>query len=177
MDGRELAVSAARAGGRWSLLIAAPPPSGSATVPEAVRPSRSFDVAVEEQAPGEYLAHVSGAASNGASGAGSNVASPAASSATVPVHVPHLRGDRGHAAGRPGTAAAGSLQILSPMPGRVVKVLVKPGDAVDARQALVVVEAMKMENELRAPRAGVVGDVRASEGALVEARAVLVVLD
>jgi biotin carboxyl carrier protein len=58
----------------------------------------------------------------------------------------------------------------------VVKVLVKPGDRVSARQGLVVVEAMKMENELRAARAGRVAEVRVTEGTLVEARAVLLVL-
>jgi biotin carboxyl carrier protein len=63
------------------------------------------------------------------------------------------------------------------MPGRVVKVLVKSGDTVAARQPLVIVEAMKMENELRAPRAGTVADVRVSEGQSVEANAVLVVLE
>jgi len=62
------------------------------------------------------------------------------------------------------------------MPGRVVRVLVAPGDAVEARQAVVVVEAMKMENELRAPRAGIVAEVRVAEGASVEANTVLVVL-
>jgi len=55
-------------------------------------------------------------------------------------------------------------------------VLVKPDEAVAARQPLVVVEAMKMENELRAPRAGIVADVRVAEGASVEANTVLVVL-
>jgi biotin carboxyl carrier protein len=62
------------------------------------------------------------------------------------------------------------------MPGRIVKVLVKPEEVVAARQALVVVEAMKMENELRAPRAGTVAEVRVTEGASVEANTVLVVL-
>jgi len=56
-------------------------------------------------------------------------------------------------------------------------VLVAPGDAVAARQPLVIVEAMKMENELRAPRAGTVASVRVSEGQSVEAHAVLVVLE
>jgi len=68
------------------------------------------------------------------------------------------------------------VSIVAPMPGRVVKVLVAPGDAVVARQGLVVVEAMKMENELRAPRAGTVADVRVREGAPVEANVVLVVI-
>ena len=63
------------------------------------------------------------------------------------------------------------------MPGRITKVLVQVGDAVEARQGVVVVEAMKMENELRSPRAGTVTHVPAVEGALVEAHAVLVVID
>ena len=57
-----------------------------------------------------------------------------------------------------------------------MKVLVAPGEQVTARQGLVVVEAMKMENELRAPSAGTVTEVRVSEGASVEANAVLVVI-
>jgi biotin carboxyl carrier protein len=62
------------------------------------------------------------------------------------------------------------------MPGRIAKVLVKVGDEVTARQGLVVVEAMKMENELRSPGAGTVTDVRVTEGARVEALALLVVV-
>jgi biotin carboxyl carrier protein len=63
------------------------------------------------------------------------------------------------------------------MPGKIVRILVKPGDSVLARQGLVVVEAMKMENELRAPKAGTVAEVRVTEGASVEAGAVLVVVE
>jgi biotin carboxyl carrier protein len=63
------------------------------------------------------------------------------------------------------------------MPGRVVKVLVAPGDQVEAGQGLVVVEAMKMENELRSPRRGRVSLVSVVEGALVEAHSVLVVVE
>jgi biotin carboxyl carrier protein len=62
------------------------------------------------------------------------------------------------------------------MPGRVVKMLVTPGEAVVARQGLVVVEAMKMENELRAPRAGTITEIKVREGASVEANVVLVVM-
>jgi biotin carboxyl carrier protein len=58
--------------------------------------------------------------------------------------------------------------VRSPIPGRVVKLLVKAEDAVTAGQTVVVVEAMKMENELRAPRAGRVIAVRCAEGAAVE---------
>jgi biotin carboxyl carrier protein len=74
------------------------------------------------------------------------------------------------------TAAGGPVTVRSPIPGRVVKLLVRPGDRVTANQATVVVEAMKMENELRAPRAGTVQEVRCSEGAAVEAGQDLVVI-
>ena len=63
------------------------------------------------------------------------------------------------------------------MPGRVVRVLVNPGDAVLAKQGVVVVEAMKMENELRSPKAGVVRDVSVTPGTSVEAGRVLVVIE
>ena len=63
------------------------------------------------------------------------------------------------------------------MPGRVVRVLVAPGDDVEARQAVVVVEAMKMENELRAPRAGKVREVNVAAGTSVEAGRVLAVIE
>ena len=67
--------------------------------------------------------------------------------------------------------------IKAPMPGRVVRVLVAAGDHVTARQAVVVVEAMKMENELRTPRDGTVREVLVVPGAAVESGAVLVVVD
>jgi len=62
------------------------------------------------------------------------------------------------------------------MPGKVVRVLVKSGDQVRARQPLVVVEAMKMENELRALLDGTVADVQVREGQSVDAGALLVVV-
>jgi biotin carboxyl carrier protein len=62
------------------------------------------------------------------------------------------------------------------MPGRIVRVLVAVGDRVTARQGVVVVEAMKMENELRAPGDGIVKEVAAKPGAVVESGAVLVVI-
>jgi biotin carboxyl carrier protein len=71
----------------------------------------------------------------------------------------------------------GPARLTAPMPGKVVRVLVAPGDEVAPRQGLVVVEAMKMENELRAGRAGRVSQVLVSEGTSVEAGALLVVLE
>jgi biotin carboxyl carrier protein len=82
----------------------------------------------------------------------------------------------GHAA-EAGALAHGEVAIVAPMPGRVVRVLVAPGDAVSARQGVVVVEAMKMENELRAPRAGRVKDVTAAAGMPVDAGRVLAVIE
>ena len=73
--------------------------------------------------------------------------------------------------------AAGPQRVTAPMPGKVVRVLVKPGDDVKARQGLVVVEAMKMENELRAARDGRVRDVAVAEGQSVDAGAVLLVVE
>jgi 3-methylcrotonyl-CoA carboxylase alpha subunit len=72
---------------------------------------------------------------------------------------------------------AGADRVLAPMPGRVVLVRVAPGDAVQQGQDVMVIEAMKMELALKAPRDGTVGDVRAVAGDFVEADAVLVTLE
>jgi len=74
-------------------------------------------------------------------------------------------------------ADRGPQRVTAPMPGKIVKLLVKPGDKVQPRQGVVVVEAMKMENELRARTAGTVSEVRVREGASVEAGAILVILE
>jgi biotin carboxyl carrier protein len=118
--------------------------------------TRSVDISFEPGRDGELVVRVDGE--------------------PVRLAVPEPRprvGRRGHDAG----AAGGPAAVSAPMPGRVVKVLVSPGESVAARQPVVVVEAMKMENELRAPRAGTVREIRAAEGASVEAGAVLVVLE
>jgi biotin carboxyl carrier protein len=70
----------------------------------------------------------------------------------------------------------GPDHVVAVMAGKVVRVLVEVGDIVRARQALVVIEAMKMENELRAARDGVVKEVRVREGQSVDAGAPLVVV-
>ena len=85
---------------------------------------------------------------------------------------------RRHEPGGGGVASATGVQrVNAPMPGRVVRILVKPGDEVAARQGLVVVEAMKMENELGSPKAGRVKEIAVSQGASVEAGRLLVVIE
>jgi biotin carboxyl carrier protein len=166
LDGRILNVDVTASGGRWSMLIAAPPPDGFRPSPvgfggaggeaSVERPARSYEVTVERRSNGERIVYVDGLA------------------VTVSVVDPreHLVRRRGSTSGD-----AGPRSVVSPMPGRIVKVLVREGEAVTAQQGLVVVEAMKMENELRAPRAGTVSAVKIVEGMSVERGAELIVME
>jgi 3-methylcrotonyl-CoA carboxylase alpha subunit len=78
---------------------------------------------------------------------------------------------------RAGLAAGGDGRLSAPMPGKLVQVLVKPGEAVEAGQPLVVLEAMKMEHTVKAPRAGTVAAVNYAAGDQVEEGASLVELE
>ena len=73
--------------------------------------------------------------------------------------------------------SSGPEVVASIMPGKVVRVLVSTGDPIEAGQGLVVVEAMKMENEIVAPRAGRVAAVNVEPGRAVETGAALVVIE
>jgi biotin carboxyl carrier protein len=155
VDGRQVTASAAESGERWSLLIG--PPEGGPHVGSGFgRTARSYDVSFEQRGGGDWVVYVNGTA--------------------IPVSMVDPRAGLRR---RPqdGGASAARASIVAPMPGRIVKVLVKPGDVVAARQGVVIVEAMKMENELRAPRPGTVADVRVTEGISVEANSVLIVLE
>jgi biotin carboxyl carrier protein len=80
--------------------------------------------------------------------------------------------------GRGGAAAGGGRQLVTAlMPGKVVRLLVQAGDAVDAGQGVAVVEAMKMQNEMKAQRPGKVVSVTVREGAAVAAGETLVVIE
>lgn len=81
---------------------------------------------------------------------------------------------RGQAAGLHDHGAA---EIISPMPGKVVRVLVKAGTKVAAGAGIIVVEAMKMQNEMKAPKAGTVVSINAEDGATVNAGDVLAVIE
>ncbi len=73
-------------------------------------------------------------------------------------------------------AGAGEAVVKTQMPGRIVRLLVAQGDSVDKGEPVVVVEAMKMENELKAPRAGTIHRILVGEGDQVEAKTVLIEL-
>jgi biotin carboxyl carrier protein len=170
IDGRSRVVDVARAGDIWSLLIGpakAGHYKGPATAGQYDRADAlaSYEVAFGEEVAGERALYVNGRR------------------VTVRVGALHRgaglrQSGRRTADARPVAAASGGpVTVDAPMPGRIVKVLVKVGDTVAVRQGLVIVEAMKMENELRSPRAGIVRDIRVAEGALVEAKAALVVIE
>lgn len=72
-----------------------------------------------------------------------------------------------------GAAEAGLKKIVAPMPGKVVRILTPEGAAVEAGQGVLVIEAMKMQNEMKSPKKGTVKKINAAEGAAVEAGQVL----
>ncbi|MCR4711892.1 MAG: biotin/lipoyl-binding protein [Clostridia bacterium] len=74
-------------------------------------------------------------------------------------------------------APAGKESVTSPMQGTILSVNVKPGDRVKAGQVLMILEAMKMENEIMAPVAGLVTSVEAAAGAAVEAGKLLCIIE
>ena len=91
-------------------------------------------------------------------------------------HVAVALNGRRRAGEERGHAVSGPQRITAPMPGKVVRVPARAGDAVQARQTIVVIEAMKMENELKAGRDGIVGELHVSEGESVEAGALLAIV-
>ena len=76
-----------------------------------------------------------------------------------------------------GASAEGVAQIVTQMPGKIVRVLVEQGAEVKAGDPVIVVEAMKMQNEMKSPKDGVVKEIRAQEGATVNAGDVLAVIE
>ena len=153
LDGRVHIVDARRLDeSSLSLLVQAP---------SETTPVRSIDVSFATRpVNGDFDVHVAGR--------------------TLPVQArPSTRMTRRGASSslRAGQAGTGPQRVTAPMPGKIVRVLVKAGDHVTARQGLVVVEAMKMENELRAARDGRVREVAVGEGQSVDAGTVLLVVE
>ncbi len=83
-----------------------------------------------------------------------------------------LRSRRGKGAG-----TEGPQKVIAPMPGKVVRVLAKEKEQVEAGQGVVVIEAMKMQNELKSPKKGIVSQILAKEGATVNAGEVLAIVE
>jgi biotin carboxyl carrier protein len=83
-----------------------------------------------------------------------------------------LRGRRGAAANE-----KGPQKMLAPMPGKVLRVLIGEAQAVEAGQGIMVVEAMKMQNEIKSPKKGTVQKIVVSEGANVNAGDVLAIVE
>jgi len=75
------------------------------------------------------------------------------------------------------TGHTGPVQIKSLMPGRIIQILVRLGAQVEAGQGLIVVEAMKMQNEMKSPKSGTVSKIQVETGATVSAGAMLLVID
>ncbi len=94
---------------------------------------------------------------------------------TIPVQI-RPAGSFGRQKKEGGASGSGPQRVVSPMPGKVVRVLVKPGDQVTARQGLVVVEAMKMENELTAHRDGAIEALQVAAGDAVKIGDVVAVI-
>lgn len=102
-----------------------------------------------------------------------SAAAPAPARAAAPAPAPAPT----PAAAAPAPSSSGSGEaITSPMPGNILKVMVKAGDSVKKGQVLLILEAMKMENEIVAPKDGVVQAVNVNEGNTVDTGASLVVL-
>jgi len=161
LDGRQHEVDVKVINGIWSMLVASPTgpakagPHEQSTAGAAFRRTgRSHEVAFSYAGEGVTV-HIDGV--------------------PVEVSINRLRRTAAMAAVHP--SDAGPQRVTAPMPGKIVKLLVKPGDKVQPRQGVVVVEAMKMENELRARAAGTVSEVRVAEGISVEAGAILVILE
>jgi biotin carboxyl carrier protein len=141
---------------------------------------RRYELEAREVGAGEYLLVHEGrvyecrvGAEPGAAGRGALRVSVGAREYGITLTDPkHLRG-AGPLAGEQG----GLAQVKAPMPGKVVRVLVEAGQAVEAGQGVVVVEAMKMQNELKSPKSGTVAELRAEPGATVNAGDVLVVIE
>ncbi len=151
IDGHRRAADVTVINGVWSLIL-----EDAASGDRGTR--RSYEIAIVEQpaASGNLTVHVDGR--------------------LVTAAVGTARRSWERRAPDAGLAGQGPHSVVAPMPGKVVKVLVRQGDTVTARQGVAVVEAMKMENELRTPKAGTVAEVKVSEGMSVDSGTVLVVV-
>ncbi len=91
--------------------------------------------------------------------------------------VPAAARDKKHLRGNAGASGGGRVLLSSPMPGKVVRLLLSAGEELAAHQGVLIVEAMKMQNEVQSPRAGKVVEICVSEGQTVDAGETLAIID
>jgi biotin carboxyl carrier protein len=92
-------------------------------------------------------------------------------------HVVSIADARDRSSKKKKVTAAGPLELRAMMPGKVIKLLVQAGAKVEVGQGLIVVEAMKMQNEMKSPKKGIVTGIHAVEGATVIAGEALIVVE
>jgi biotin carboxyl carrier protein len=92
-------------------------------------------------------------------------------------HVISIADARDRSSKKKKVSAAGPMELRTLMPGKVIKLLVQVGAAVEVGQGLMVVEAMKMQNEMKSPKRGIVSRIHAVEGATVAAGEALIVVE
>lgn len=100
-----------------------------------------------------------------------------AASAATQRHVVSITDVRDRSDAGKHVGASGPIEIRAQMPGKVIKLLVAPGAALEAGAGVIVVEAMKMQNEMKSPKAGVVSRIRVQEGDTVAAGEVMMVVE
>jgi len=105
------------------------------------------------------------------------VAAPTVAPAAAPTAAPAAPKAAPKVAPKPTAGKAGATSVKAPMPGNIIKICVKAGDAVKKGDVLCLLEAMKMENDICAPADGVVASVEVAQGASVETDAVLITLN
>jgi biotin carboxyl carrier protein len=170
VDGREHAVDVERTGGPWIVTL------GGRRWSAQMHPSGRGWSLLLAAAGGDGAGPVVASSFDVRLGwPGSDRADVVVDGVPISVTVAQVLGARRSGAAADHRTADGAVR--APMAGRVVRVLVSRGEAVAGRQGVIVVEAMKMENELRAPRPGVVKAVHVSAGAPVNAGQLLVELD
>ncbi len=135
---------------------------------------RSYDIDVSEPEPGVFLLK-SGGRVNEASVSNGSALVVQISGVDHEILITDPKRLRGSASGS--DDSTGKAEIKTAMPGKVVRILKKTGDAVTSGDGVIVVEAMKMQNEMKSPKDGIVKDLRVSEGDTVSAGDVLVVIE
>ena len=142
----------------------------------AVVDGRKYDLEVGEPLPGVYLFKNDGKVTEASvTGTTKEIRKVGIGSNDFEIRIADPKQLRGSVYG--GDSGEGSSQIKTAMPGKVVRILVNVGDEVSNGDGVIVVEAMKMQNELKSHRDGTIKEIRASEGENVNAGDVLVVIE